>query len=373
MTTHLRAQTVVLPHTLAAGAVVEVADGVIQRVGDLGTRPGQTTELEGTLLPGFVDLQVNGARGRSVDEATDEALDAVAEAVLAGGATSFLPTLITAPMTRLQEQLAAVARWIDGYGGTGARPLGIHLEGPFLEKPGAHDPAHLQLPTPGAITSLLEAAAGKLRLVTLAPGIEGAAAATRQFWAAGVAVALGHGVGTAGITDCVHAGARLATHLFNAMGKAHHRRPGMADHLLDQPELACSMILDGIHVHETVVRNAYRILGHHRLVLITDSTAAAGMPDGDYRLGSEKVTLEDGAVRNAHGDLAGSCLRMADAARNFLAMIPTASPFSLARVAASNPATVIGDDRRGSIRPQNVAEFCLLRPDGTVVAVPADH
>jgi len=380
--THLQAEAVVLPHDIATHALVEVEDGVIQRVGHWEPPPGQTQQLEGVLLPGLVDLQVNGAGGCSVDEATDEALDTVAEAVRAGGATAFLPTLITAPLNKLQEQLSAVARWIDGYTGAGAQPLGIHLEGPFLQDPGAHDRSHLLPPTPEAIAALLEAARGKLRLVTLAPGLTGAADATRQLRAAGVAVALGHGEGEAGIAACVDAGARLATHLFNAMGNtpgdakgnapdnAPHRQPGMAEYILDQPDLLCSIILDGAHVHETVVRNVYRILDHYRLVLITDSTAAAGMPDGDYPFPGGKVVRKDGVVRDAQGNLAGSGLTMAEAARNFLRMIPTAGAFDLARVGASNPATTIGETRRGAIRPRNIAEFCLLRPDGSIVALP---
>lgn len=372
LTTHLQAEAVVLPHTVAARALVEVVDGVIQRVGCGDPAPAGTRKLEGTLLPGLVDLQVNGAGGRSVQEATDEALDTVAEAVRAGGATAFLPTLITAPIDKLQEQLSTVARWIEGYTGAGARPLGIHLEGPFLQSPGTHDRSHFLTPTPERIATLLEAARGRLRLVTLAPGLPGAAAATRQLRTAGVAVALGHGEGSAGITECVEAGARLATHLFNAMGAAHHRQPGMAACILDQLSLFCSMILDGSHVHATVVRNACRILGHDRLVLVTDSTAAAGMPDGDYRFGGQRVTRKDGAVRNANGNLAGSCLTMAEAASNLLEMVPGADASSLARAGAGNPAAVIGETRRGTISPDNVAEFCLLRRDGTVVALPAD-
>jgi len=372
--THLQADAVVLPQAVAAHALVEVEEGVIRRVGhwDPVPDPASTRRLDGFLLPGLLDLQVNGAGGRSVDEATGDALDTVARAVRAGGATAFLPTLVTAPLARLLEQLSAVAKWIDGFAGAGAQPLGIHLEGPFLQNPGAHDPSHFVLPTPEIIHALLQAAQGRLRLVTLAPGVPGAPAATRQLRAAGVAVALGHGEGEAGIAACVQAGARLATHLFNAMGDSHHRQPGMAAHLLDQPELLCSMILDGRHVHEAAVRNAYRILGSDRLVLVTDSTAAAGMPDGDYQFegAGGKVTRKDGVVCNISADLAGSCLTMAEAARNFLRMIPTAGAHSLARVASGNPAAVIGEARRGAISANNLSEFSLLRRDGTLVALP---
>ncbi|MHC4812252.1 MAG: N-acetylglucosamine-6-phosphate deacetylase [Planctomycetota bacterium] len=374
MTTHLQADAVVLPHAVAAGALVEVEDGVIQRVGYGDPAPARTQDIEqveGILLPGLVDLQVNGAGGRSVDEATDEALDTIAVAVRAGGAAAFLPTLITAPLNVLQEQLSAVAEWVDHYAGTGARPLGIHLEGPFLQNPGAHDRSHFLPPTAASVRTVLEAARGKLRLVTLAPGLEGAVAATEQLCAAGVTVALGHGEGEGGISACVGAGARLATHLFNGMGPSHHREPGMAGRILDEDRMLCSMILDGVHVHATFVRHAYHILGHRRLVLVTDSTAAAGMSDGDYRFGGAQITRRDGVVRNARGDLAGSGLTMAEAARNFLQMIPTTGAFSLGQVGAANPAAAIGEERYGAIRPGSVAEFCVLRPDGTIVTFPS--
>lgn len=368
----LRAEAAVLDGELVEEAGVVVEDGVVTAAGRLAAIQRETAaerEIQGTLLPGPIDLQVNGAGGRGVEEATPEALDAVALAVLEGGATAFLPTLITAPFEALLRRAAAVAAWIAGEPGRGAVPLGLHVEGPFLEVPGAHDPRYLVDPTPERIDALLEACAGRLSLVTLAPGRPGAVEATRRLTDAGVRVAIGHAEDAGALPACVDAGATLVTHLFNAMGQMHHRRPGIAGMVLDEPRLACSLILDGVHLHPVMVRNAWRCLGPERTVLVTDSVSAAGMPDGEYRLGSETVRLERGVVRDGNGRLAGSALRMADAAARFLQDVSDAGPVELARVSASNPAELLGDARRGSIAPGRRAELVVLGEGGSLTAV----
>ncbi|MEO6595339.1 MAG: hypothetical protein ABIP94_11350, partial [Planctomycetota bacterium] len=145
-----------LPHVVQAGTRIAAIDGRIVAVDQAAAGPG-AHRLRGTLLPGFVDIQVNGAGGRSVDEATPEALATIAAAVWSGGAVAFLPTLITAPWDRLLAQVAAVAACIETWNGEGAEPLGLHLEGPFLVAPGAHDPTHFVDPTPARIRELLDA------------------------------------------------------------------------------------------------------------------------------------------------------------------------------------------------------------------------
>ncbi|MCA8952867.1 MAG: N-acetylglucosamine-6-phosphate deacetylase, partial [Planctomycetes bacterium] len=305
---------VVLDDRIQAGARVAAVDGRIVAI-DRSAAGATAPRLHGTLLPGFVDLQVNGAGGRSVDEATDDALETVARAVFDGGAVAFLPTLITAPWPRLLEQVGAVARWIDhreprpGH----AEPLGLHVEGPFLTTAGAHDAAQFVDPTPERIDALLAAAAGRLRLVTLSPVRTGAAAAVAQLTAANVTCAIGHGTiqdaaGAAAFAAVVAAGATAVTHLFNAMGALHHRDPNVAALALDDERVSCPLIVDGVHVQPALVRHAFRILGPDRTVLVTDAVAAAGMPDGEYRLGRHTVTKCLGGVRLSDGTLAGSTL-----------------------------------------------------------------
>ncbi len=360
----------ILPHVVQAGTRVASIDGRIVAVDQMPAGP-EAKQLRGTLLPGFLDLQVNGAGGRSVDEATPDALQAVAESVWNGGATAFLPTLITAPWSQLLEQVRAVAAWIDQWSAeaTGAEPLGIHLEGPFLATPGAHPEEHFLDPTPERLTKLLDAARGHLRLITIGNARSGAPAATKQLVEAGVTVALGHCDRGDQFQECVDAGATAVTHLFNVMGPLHHRKLSPAALALDDERVTCPMIVDGVHVAEAMVRNAFRILGPDRTVLVTDAVSAAGMPDGTYSLSGLEVTATDGVVRNANGNLAGSALTMARAAQNFLSFVDTAGPWTLAKIASTNPARLIGAKRHGALQREHRAAFTLLEVDGTIRAV----
>ena len=358
ITTLVQPDAAILGDNVAEGACVLVRDGFIVGVGDFARDEADRVQrVEGLLLPGLIDLQVNGAGAHGVEEATVNALDAIARQVWAGGAVAFLPTLITASIDVLCVRLAAVAAWIVGRSERDehADPVGIHLEGPFLEAVGAHDEAWFCDPTPDRVDALLEAAAGQLALVTLAPGRVGAPAAVAQLRAAGVAIALGHASSAAQFDACVESGASLVTHLFNAMGPLHHRAPGLAGRALDEPRLRCSVIADGIHVHPIMLRNAYRCLGSERTVLVTDSVADAG--------------TRDGAVRDAAGQLAGSTLTMAEAACRWLRMVPSAGPVALARVAASNPADLLGRRDCGDLSKGRRAWFTVLRPDGAMVSL----
>ncbi|MCC6672752.1 MAG: N-acetylglucosamine-6-phosphate deacetylase [Planctomycetes bacterium] len=361
--TLLQPDAVVLPHTIAHGAQVLVEQGRITAVGYGPFHAERTVRVVGHLLPGFIDLQVNGAGGRSVDEATPEALDATARAVLAGGAVAFLPTLITAPLPLLCQQITRIVRWLESPAPGGARPLGLHLEGPFLESSGVHDAALFVDPTPERLRAILDAARGHLRLVTLAPGRPGAPEAVRILREAGVAVGFGHGESTQHFDECAAAGASLVTHLFNAMGPLHHRKPGISGHALDDQRLSCTLIVDGAHVHPAMVRNAFRCLGVDRTLLVTDCVSAAGMPDGEYLLAGMTVRLQAGVVRDGQGRLAGSALTMGLAARNFLDMVPAAGPWTLARIAATNPARAVGAQDLGAIDVGKRAEFSVLRGD----------
>lgn len=377
---------VVLPDRIAKGLAVRVVDGRIAACTPAGSAPAgdtpaerasgqRVTRIPGMLLPGMLDLQVNGAGGADCATATDDALDTVARAVWAGGATGFLPTLITQPMDALCERLARVADWCkrrriqntsagpaDGdRGAEAAVPLGIHVEGPFLQQPGAHPAEDLLDPTSERVERLLEACAGELRLLTLACARPGAAAATAKLRSAGVAVAIGHVTSPDGFTDCIEAGAGAVTHLFNAMGALHHRDPGVPGLALDDPRVLCPIIPDGLHVDPVMIRHAYRICGPDRLALVTDAMAAAGMPDGDYELSGMPVTLREGVVRKPDGTLAGAALTMDQGARRFLRFVPDAGQWTIARLTASNPAGLLGEHAlgHGAIQPGAVAAFAV--------------
>lgn len=359
----------VVPASPASGVVRVAVEGDRFAAFTPETDARAAVDHDGLLLPGFIDLQVNGGGGRDVGEATPAALQAVADACWAGGTVAFLPTLITAPFDVLCDRLARVAAWIDDWRGTGAEPLGIHLEGPFLEVAGAHDESLFLDPTPGRIDALLAAARGRLALVTLAPGRRGAPDAVARLRAAGVAVALGHARSTEQLDACVSAGATLVTHLFNAMGPMHHRDPGLAILALDDPRLSCSLICDGAHVHPAVVRTAFAALGPARTVLVTDAAAPAGCPDGSYRLGDQDVIARAGIVRRPDGTLAGSALTMAHAARHFRTVLGhRCGPWTLAQVASTNAARILGRTDRGRLVAGARAEGTILHADGTCTA-----
>lgn len=375
--TLLRAPSAVIEGELVADAAVLVEDGLVRSAGLQATigaaADAKSVAVDGVLLPGLVDLQVNGMGGRGCQESEPDALDVVARAAWNGGAAAFLPTLITASIDTLCERAERIARWIDGFDpdADAAVPLGIHLEGPFLESAGAHDASLLVDPEPAAVDRLIDACGGHLRLVTLAPGRQGAAAATARFRAAGATVSVGHAESVDGFAECVAAGAGCATHLFNVMSPLHHRDPGVAALCLDEPRVTCCLIADGVHVHRIAFRIACAVLGTERAVLVTDAADPAGMPDGEYALSGMPVTSRGGVVHDREGRLAGSALTIAGACAFYLREVRGADARALAAVAARNPARLAGAGGFGTIRAGAVARFAVLAADGTVCALRA--
>lgn len=359
---------VVLPAGTETGVGVRFEAGRITAIGPAASLgDGPVESVRGVLLPGALDLQVNGAGGRGVDEATDEALDVVARTVLTGGATAFLPTLISAPFDELLRQVAAVAAWIPRAPEDGARPLGLHVEGPFLEVPGAHPPDALVDPTPERVEALLEAGAGRLAMVTLAPGRPGAAEATRRLVEAGVRVSIGHAADASAFGACVDAGANLATHLFNVMSPVHHRDGGIALAALDDPRVTCGLIGDGHHVSAAALRLAWRALGRERIALVTDCASPAGAGDGEFQLGPARVVAQGGVVRDEAGRLAGSAALMGDLVRAFGAAVGGLEPADWAHLCAITPAASLG--LQAGIEPGAEARFSILGPEGDLTAL----
>ena len=247
------------------------------------------------MLPGFVDLHVHGGGGASFTEGTADQARQAAAFHARHGTTTMLASLVTAPVAELEARadlLAGLA--VEGV------IAGLHLEGPFLSpaRSGAQDPRHMLAPDAAVFERLHAAARGQLRILTLAPELPGAGAVIEAARRAGVTVAVGHTDATADVTTAaIDAGATHATHLFNAMRPLHHREPGAAGALLDRAEVTCEVIADGVHLHDMAIRLAFRAAGPARLVLVSDAMAAAGMPDGHYRLGSMRVTVAGGVAR----------------------------------------------------------------------------
>lgn len=336
-----------------------VGHGAPPEPGEVHTVPG------GWLVPGFVDLHCHGGGGFDF-AGGEEAILGAAAFHLGHGTTAMLASLASAPVEQLCAQLARLARVITRSDGP---LLGVHLEGPFLSERrcGAHDPDHLLLPDLDVFARLLDAAAGTLRTMTIAPELPGATALLDAALAAGVAVAVGHTDADYDVaTAAFRRGADVATHLFNGMRPLHHRDPGTALAAL-HAGAACEVIVDGHHLHPAVVRLAAS--ASRRLVLVTDATAAAGQPDGDYELGGRRVVLRGGEVRQPEtGSLAGSTLTMDAAVRRCVQEVGLPVE-SVVAAAATHPAAVLDAPMSGSLAPGKLADIVHLDEDLRLVRV----
>jgi N-acetylglucosamine-6-phosphate deacetylase len=308
---------------LEPGYVVTAGDRITEA--GQGPPPGSPdVELaSGVLVPGLVDLQVNGYFGVEMQAADPAAWATVAGQLPGTGCTAFLPTFITAPVKRLATALGFVAENLPERRWRGARVLGVHLEGPFISprRRGAHNPDWIVPPTAGALDELLAAGAGLVRLVTLAPEVDGGLAAVGQLAGAGVLVSVGHSDATgAQVAAAAGAGARMVTHLFNAQPSIKSREPGVAGQALADPRLTSGLIMDTHHVATANCTLAFAA-APGRICLVTDAAACAGMPPGEYLLGGEPITLPPGdgvPPRRADGGLAGSALRIDRAVANMV-------------------------------------------------------
>lgn len=348
-------------------AWIRLADGVVAARGTGVPPPDPAARIDAAgrvLVPGFVDAHVHGGGGADASEGS-AAVPAVLAAHRAHGTARTALSLVSAPV----DALAGTVRQLAPIVLADPLLLGLHLEGPFLspDARGAHDPAALTDPTPQAVEALLEAAAGTLLQVTIAPELPGALDAVRRFVAAGVRVAVGHTTADLATTAAAFdAGASLLTHAFNAMPGLAHRAPGPVGAALDRSDVVLELIADGLHVHPVLVAGLFR-LAPGRVALITDAMAAAGAGDGDYRLGPLDVAVRDGAARLADGGLAGSTLTLDAAVRTAVAAgVPLAE--AIAAVTAV-PARALGRPDLGRLDPGSPADVVLLDGDLRVEAV----
>jgi N-acetylglucosamine-6-phosphate deacetylase len=364
------------PYTVSADHLV-TPDGVITpgwlrvaagRIADLGAGqppavpPAAPVRHGHWVLPGFVDLHVHGGGGGSFTEGDAACARRAAALHRAHGTTTLLASLVTAPVPELESRLAMLAALAD----EGVID-GLHLEGPFLSaaRCGAQDPRYLIEPDRATYTRLHAAAGGWLKMITIAPELPGAAAVIRAAAAGGVIAAAGHTDASAEVTAAAVAdGISHATHLGNGMRPLRHRDPGPAGALLDTP-VTCEVIADGIHLHDTVIRLIARAAGPGNLVLVTDAMAAAGMPDGSYRLGSQAVTVTGGVARltGRPAAIAGSTATMDQLVRH--AVTAVGLPITdVAAAAASTPARRLGlAERTGALRAGLAADIVLFDDD----------
>jgi N-acetylglucosamine-6-phosphate deacetylase len=383
--------TVVTAARVVTGSVVHAPgwishrDGVITGVG--GGRPDQPDHDHGsdlgnaTLVPGFVDIHVHGGGGGSFT--TDDPASALRAVDMhrRHGTTTTMASLVTASPEELLASVSMLADLCrDGV------VAGIHLEGPWISphRCGAHDPRQLRDPSAAEITRLLTAADGAIAMATVAPELTGGLDAIRRLTDAGVIAAVGHtdcSYAVAG--DAIGAGARVATHLFNAMRPIHHRDPGPIVALLDDPRVAVELIADGIHLHPALYRYVVRTVGPDRVALVTDAMAAAGLGDGSYRLGPMAVDVSDGVARIAGTPtIAGSTVTMDQLFRMAVRTgAPGASEAEVparptdealvhaARQTSVNPARLLGRTDIGSLEPGRRADVVVLDADLHVTGV----
>lgn len=325
---------------------------------------GQVLDASGCyVIPGLVDVHFHGCVGEDFSDATPDGLQKIADYELSRGITYICPAGMTLPedqLTRICENAAAHRAKASG----GADLAGLHLEGPFLcdAKKGAQNGAFLHDPDIEMLRRLQKAANGLVKLVTVAPEQPHAGEFIRGAAADGITVSIGHTTADYEIAcAAMDAGASHCTHLFNAMPSFTHRAPGVVGAAFDHPSVKVELICDGIHIHPSVVRAVFRLFGAERVVLVSDSLRATGMPDGQYPFGGQEIVVHGNRATLAHdpNTLAGSVTDLMGCLRQAVSFgIPLADAV---RAAAYNPAQAIGiDDRAGSLEPGKEASLVLL-------------
>jgi N-acetylglucosamine-6-phosphate deacetylase len=356
--------------------VLEVRpDGTIGYVGPASGWSGTVPEPAGTVAPGYIDIHCHGGGGHTVTSGDPDEVAAVAAHHLSRGTTTMLASLVSAPAPELVAAIKAIA----SVAATGSPVVGCHVEGPFLNPAhrGAQDPAHLRLPGSGELATWLAAGADEagrptVRMVTLAPELPGAAAAAEHLGRSGIVVGLGHtGADARGFGEALRSLRRpLVTHLFNGMEPLHHRKPGPVAAALDALARGAThveIIADGVHLADETVHLVFAVDPGRHVVLVSDAMMAAGMPDGDFELGSVRVRVADGRAwtRTEPPSLAGGTSHAADLVRRCV-MQAGIDPVAAVAAAASTPAALLGLDDRGSLASGLRADLVVLDRDWRV-------
>ncbi|MFN2598048.1 MAG: N-acetylglucosamine-6-phosphate deacetylase [Pyrinomonadaceae bacterium] len=399
----LRGARVVLPDRVAGRATVVVERGRVARVvegettaADENARPGEgATPSEGaprdydlrglTLYPGFIDVHVHGGVGVDALAASADDLARVAAFLARRGVTSWLPTLVPAPDEDYRRAVASIEALIarqrdepergDGDGDIGARALGVHYEGPYVNAAqcGALRTAYFRDNadrSPAALDPLvrltqpLAPRAYPAHMITVAPEIAGGVDLVDTLVKNGWIVSIGHTRAEVGVLDSARAaGARHMTHFFNAMSPLHHRDLGVVGWGLLRDDVTCDIIADCVHVSREALRLALRVKTPERLTLISDAVLPARKGDGDYQVWGETISVVGGRTRNARGSIAGSVITMLEAARTMRWL--GCEPYEVARMASLNPARLIGFDRElGSVEEGKRADLVALDDEG---------
>jgi N-acetylglucosamine-6-phosphate deacetylase len=367
----LRNARIVLADSTTEPTSVLIEDGRVARVFDSSeTAPPSSPviDLNGlTLFPGFIDIHTHGAAGVDTMQASTDDLLKLASFLSRHGVTAWLPTLVPAPLDQYQRAMTAVESAIvqqQAFAPTGARVLGVHYEGPFVnnEQCGALHREYFrtfkQISDVDSLPTLSHSEV--IHLMTLAPEIDGGIALINELSKRNWIVSIGHTRATVDVLDqALEAGARHMTHFMNAMTPLHHRAPGPVGWGLMNDQVTCDLIADGVHLDPSILKLILRNKTSKRVTLISDAIAAAGLGDGEYQIWGETIVVENGRTRNSHGSIAGSVITMTDAARMMLSL--GSSESEVAQMAALNPARLLKLDHEcGSIEPGKRADLVAL-------------
>lgn len=367
----LRNGRVVLPDQVMNRATIAIEQGRIAFISELD--PGRRVhgadqiDLEGlTVYPGFIDVHIHGAVGVDTMAASAADLAHVAQFLATQGVTGWLPTLVPGPLEDYVRSTKAIDYAMQSH--LGARILGVHYEGPFVNsaKCGALRTEYFR--TYSRIKDLDDLPVfvykAARHMMTVAPEIEGGIELVRELNARGWVVSIGHTEANFDLLDrAFDAGARHMTHFMNAMAPLHHRAPGPIAWGLARDDVTCDMIADGIHLDLDMLRVLMKFKGPDGLSLISDAISAAGLPDGEYEMWEEKITVKNGRTSNSRGVIAGSVITMFEAVRVMQAL--GVSEINLAKLSATNPARLLGiEEDCGSIEEGKRADLVALDAGG---------
>lgn len=350
---------VVLPDREAKNASVLIAGG---KIASLETESAdEVIDLSGTiLLPGFIDVHIHGAVGIDVMEATPDGLREVSNYLASQGVTSWLPTLVPGSDENYASVAAAVSECL--HDGEGARVLGLHYEGPFVNTAqcGALHTEYFKTYSAPSDLDALPVPDNAVRMITMAPEVTGGVELVRELKRRGWVISIGHTRAGLNVLDqACDAGAHHMTHFMNAMAPLHHRSPGPIAWGLSRDDVTVDLIADGIHLDPFMLRLLLKMKGVNGISLISDAIAATGKGDGDYEIWGETISVKNGRTANAKGSIAGSVISMLDAVRLLHSL--GVSYVDLARMASLNPARLLGIDADcGSIEVGKRADLIAL-------------
>jgi N-acetylglucosamine-6-phosphate deacetylase len=343
-------------------------DGVqIQAVGSAEEDQDVTIDAANMIVtPGFIDVHTHGGGGFNLHTTSVEEIHSYRRWVATSGVTSFLIAVVGTPNALPEEQLHTAVSAIEGWE-TGSEPLGIFLEGPYInvKRRGAHPPSWLRIPDEGETERILDLSRGYLKLITLAPELPGATAMIRRLLDSGVTVAMGHtDIDYEQAREAIDLGVTHLTHCFNAMRPFLHREPGPIAAVVEAPQVQSELIADGVHVHEAVMHGLVNMLGPGRIVVITDAQAAAGLPeDAEFEFAGQTAQVICGAARLSDGSLAGSVLTLDQGLRNMLQWTGVSLQEAVGML-SYNPARAIKvADRKGLVKPCYDADLLILDQD----------